>query len=195
MAYHTNSVAVGAMALEAACALAPSSAPSHFSQYIVNSTTYRRFIPLRDGPRWTPRPGIRSENETVYYLHEADWDACPRASAEPGFKRLCNEKEGGACVTTRAAMADAPALTTAAGEPVQRAIQRALRTAWGDDPPHIDFYVRCGCMGTNELQYLQPSIELFWPEFVGDVIIVLDAGNHATLEHFLPLNWRTTRHS
>ena len=166
-----------------------------YSSYI----DYERFIPKRVGPRWTPQPGIRSENDTVFYMRESDFLSCPLAAAEPGFKRLCDAKNGGACAAPPINLnvdyfGTLPAVTVS-GESVQRAIQRTLRSAWGDDPPQIDFYVRVGCMGHYELQLLLPSIELFWPEFLGEVIIVLDAGNNKTLEYFLPRNWRDTRQS
>ena len=78
---------------------------------------------------------------------------------------------------------------------MQDAVQRALRAAWGPDPPQVDLYFRAGCGATTEMAYLLPTIELFWPEFLGEVIIALDAGNNATLDFFLPPNWRHTRQS
>jgi drug/metabolite transporter (DMT)-like permease len=172
----------------------PPSSVLHPEPTALNLNHFAAFIPLRVGPRWAPQPGIRSDNESVFYFRPTDWAACPRAAGEPGFKRLCNEK-GGACAAPLAAVSEDVPLKTAAGELVQHAIQRTLRAAWGDDPPKIDFYVRSGCMGATELQFLLPSLDLFWPDFLGEILIVLDAGNHASLEQFLPRNWRSTRHS
>ena len=160
------------------------------------SAYYDRFIPLRTGQRWIPRPGVRSDNNPSYYFSELDWATCPLAAGEPGFKYICNPD--GPCTPPDAAAAhvkDALPHTTATNESVKDAIQRALRAAWGPDPPHIDLYFRAGCGATTEIAYLLPTVELFWPEFLGEVIIALDAGNNATLDFFLPPDWRHTRQS
>lgn len=158
------------------------------------SYTYASFVPHRDGHRWTPQPGIRSENTSVYYV--SDWVACPRAADEPGFKRICNEKHScKSALPPGASVYDDLPYETVWGESVKSVIQRTLQAAWGPDPPQIDLYLRAGCGATTEIAYLLPTIELFWPEFIGEVIIALDAGNNASLEHFLPLNWRSTQQS
>lgn len=154
---------------------------------------YRCFVPPRIGPRWAPQPGVRSEGEATYYV--ADWAQCPLAAGEPGFKRLCNVAAPCEAPPTVIHTYDDLPQATAAGERIQSAIQRGLRAAWGKDPPQIDLYFRAGCGAVDEIAQLLPSVELFWPEFIGEVIIALDAGNNQTLEYFLPRDWRTTRHS
>ena len=157
-----------------------------------NTSAYACFVPARAAPRWIPQPGVRSESSTTFYLSSAeDWAACPLAAGEPGFKRTCNPEAP--CAAPDVVIL--PQLTTSTGERAQDAVQRALRTAWGPTPPQIDLYVRAGCGATTELAQLLPSVELFWPEFIGEVIVALDAGNNRSLEHFLPSAWRRTRQS
>jgi hypothetical protein len=132
---------------------------------------------------------------TFYLSSPEDWAACPLAAGEPGFKRTCNPEAPCAAPVGVAANVGLPQLSTTTGERVQDTIQRALRTAWGLTPPQIDLYVRAGCGATTELAQLLPSVELFWPEFLGEIIIALDAGNNRSLEHFLPPAWRSTRQS
>jgi hypothetical protein len=43
-----------------------------------------------------------------------------------------------------------------------------------------------------EMKYLLESIEIFWPRFLGSIILVLDAGDQIILEHLLPR--RPTHH-
>ena len=85
----------------------------------------------------------------------------------------------------------------ATGESLGELIDRSLRVAWGSKPPRIDAVLRSGCGGASELQVLYPSLELFWPSFLGDVILVFDAGEEKTPELMLPqaiqksrLSWR-----
>ena len=156
---------------------------------------YARFIPpLRVvESRWVPQPGVRSSNESTFYV--SDWAACPLSAGEPGFQRKCNVKGPCDALPEGVHAYDDLPRTTATGERVQDAIQRALRAAWGPQPPQIDLYLRAGCGAVTELAFLLPTIELFWPESLGEVIIALDKGNNATLEAFLLRDWRTTRQS
>ena len=85
--------------------------------------------------------------------------------------------------------------TLASGESVVDAVQRSLREAWGPKPPRVDLYLRAGCGAIDELHMLYPSIELFWPSFLGDVLIVLDQGDQDAMEAFRPANWQTTKQS
>ena len=155
---------------------------------------YRCFVPPRVGPSWVSEPGVRSDNAVSYYV--SNWSQCPLAAGEPGFKRICNVDEPCAAPLPAATHTyDGLPQTTASGEHVQLAIQRGLRAAWGTDPPHIDLYFRAGCGAVGEIAQLLPTVELFWPEHIGEVIIALDAGNNQTLEYFLPPRWRATRQS
>ena len=78
--------------------------------------------------------------------------------------------------------------TTLTGEKTSDFINRVLKAAWGTNPPSIDLYWRSGCQGIMEMKYLFESIELFWPRFLGSVVIVLDARDEFILKHLLPKN-------
>ena len=79
-------------------------------------------------------------------------------------------------------------LTTNKGERAGGFINRVLEIAWGSNPPAIDLYLRSGCHGIMEMKYLLESIEIFWPRFLGSVLIVLDAGDEVILKQLLPRN-------
>ena len=68
-----------------------------------------------------------------------------------------------------------------------------MRAAWGASPPRIDVYLRTGCFASFELQHLYPTLERFWPSFLGDVIVVLDANDHTSINTVLPRNFDTTK--
>lgn len=144
--------------------------------------SYARHVPPRRhaGPRWVPQPGVRSAAQTENYAVNAS--SCPGWPSD-----YCNEV--GACAEPPPAPLPAYAglpLLAADGGRVQDAVQRALRLAWGQDPPQIDLYLRTGCLAADEMMRIVPTIELFWPEGVGEVIIALDAGSNGSLGHFLP---------
>jgi hypothetical protein len=77
--------------------------------------------------------------------------------------------------------------TTISGEKTGEFINRVLEIAWGSNSPSVDLYLRSGCDGIMEMKYLFESIEIFWPRFLGSIIIVLDAGDEVILKHFLPV--------
>ncbi|CAF1400705.1 unnamed protein product [Adineta steineri] len=81
---------------------------------------------------------------------------------------------------------------TVTGEKTGDFINRVLEIAWGSNPPSVDLYLRSGCNGIMEMKYLFESIEIFWPRFLGSIIIVLDAGDERILEYLLPR--RPTHH-
>lgn len=54
-------------------------------------------------------------------------------------------------------------------------LEERLRKEWGADPPSVDLYVRAGCKGAFELDYMFQGLELFWPSFLGEVVVALDA--------------------
>jgi hypothetical protein len=68
-----------------------------------------------------------------------------------------------------------------------------LSLAWGNNFPNIDLYVRAGCGAIDELELLLPSIDLFWPRFLGDVIIQLDINDEIIPKLFF--QDRELRHS
>jgi len=55
-------------------------------------------------------------------------------------------------------------------------LQAAFREAWGKQPPSVDLYLRLGCHdgGLQKIAPLVQSIELFWPSFLGKVVVVMD---------------------
>jgi drug/metabolite transporter (DMT)-like permease len=77
--------------------------------------------------------------------------------------------------------------TTFTGENTGEFINRVLEIAWGSNPPSVDLYLRSGCNGIMEMKYLFESIEIFWPRFLGSIIVVLDVGDEAILKYFLPV--------
>lgn len=81
---------------------------------------------------------------------------------------------------------------TKRGIPTPDFVQSVMRRAWGERPPSIDLYVRTGCMGAEEMQWLWRSVELFWPRFLGTVIVVLDAGNESAMRALVPEYIRAT---
>lgn len=78
--------------------------------------------------------------------------------------------------------------TTNAGERTGEFINRVLEVAWGSHPPSVDLYLRSGADGIAEMKYLFESIELFWPRFLGSIVVVLDAGDEVILKQLLPAN-------
>lgn len=77
------------------------------------------------------------------------------------------------------------------GTPTTDFVQSILHSAWGKHPPSIDLYVRTGCMGAYEMQWLWKTLELFWPDFLGKIIVVLDVGNESAVLSIIP---KTARH-
>lgn len=75
---------------------------------------------------------------------------------------------------------------TAWGEDTADFIDRVLRKAWGPHPPTVDLYLRAGCGAEEELRYFFMTVDLFWPRFLGSVVLVLDVGDEA-LPGKLPL--------
>jgi hypothetical protein len=140
---------------------------------------YRSYLPapkLSHASRRMP-PGILVKNTTVFQL-----------------PKICNDKNSSIwkiCNSTRCTPymgmpnLDYPR-TTSWEEKTGEFINRVLEIAWGSNPPSIDLYLRSGCNGIREMKYLFESIEIFWPRFLGSIIIVLDAGDEAILKYFLP---------
>ena len=76
--------------------------------------------------------------------------------------------------------------TTNSGENTGDFVNRVLSIAWGSNPPSVDLYLRSGCKGIMEMKYLFESIEIFWPRFLGSIIVVLDVGDEVVLKYILP---------
>lgn len=165
----------------AAARAAPSPPPAAWLESAARAYYARHMPARRAGSPWQPQPGVRSAAQTANYAVDAS--ACPGWSPA-----VCNAE--GACAEPPPgpppAYAGAMPFVAADGGRVQDVIQRALRLAWGPDPPQIDLYFRAGCLAADEMMRIVPTIELFWPEGVGEVIIALDAGNGASLGHFIP---------
>lgn len=181
---------------------------------------YNQFLPRErgTGDGWRPRPGIRAATETSFY--QTQWDDC-EGNGPFGFKALANHSNITACrhpkkedarsskfgggahydKLTREMYEGLPwnRSWTASGEPLGETIERSLRKAWGPTPPRIDLILRAGCGAAEELQWLYPSLELFWPSHLGDVVLVFDAGDDQAEDLLLPpfaragqtkLSWR-----
>lgn len=65
-------------------------------------------------------------------------------------------------------------------------IQIALAAEWGPSPPSVDLYLRTGCHGAAEAVHLFKSIEVFWPNFLGQIVVVLDAADRNASLSFVP---------
>ncbi len=79
---------------------------------------------------------------------------------------------------------------TAWGQNTGEFVDEVMRAAWGPNPPWIDLYVRAGCRGADEMRHLLATVEVFWPRFFGDVLVVLDYGDETVLDHILPPQFR-----
>lgn len=82
--------------------------------------------------------------------------------------------------------------TTHRGVSTVEFVQDVMRNAWGPHPPKIDLYVRAGSAASYELQWFWTSVELYWPTFLGRVILVLDKGDDVNLAWLVPAR---TNHS
>lgn len=81
---------------------------------------------------------------------------------------------------------DSLLVRTATGERTSEFVHRALVRAWGREPPMIDLYVRAGCRGALELGYLFHTVVRFYPRFLGDIIVVLDANDQSKVDAIVP---------
>ena len=184
---------------------------------------YRQFLPGSSSSKpttssghgrdnWRPQPGVRKATHATFY--QAKWDAECRGDGPYGLRAWCNHTDATGCASRLAKGAskftgkkEYTALTvgayatlaenrswTASGESLGELIERSLRQAWGPSPPRVDLMLRAGCGAAHELQALYPSLELFWPSFLGDVILVLDAGDEQFDDEFiLPKNRFSTK--
>lgn len=75
---------------------------------------------------------------------------------------------------------------TSRNESVIDIIHQVLQAAWGPQPPRVDLFLRTGCHGASEAQYLFASVDVFWPRFLGEVVVVLDYADYNTSSHFIP---------
>ncbi|CAF1400356.1 unnamed protein product, partial [Rotaria sordida] len=140
---------------------------------------YQSFLPVSKLSKLSPRvsPGILIKNTTEFQLpkicvnrNASIWKICKAIPCTPYIdKPNWNYPR-----------------TTMAGEKTGDFVNRVLEIAWGSNPPSVDLYLRSGCNGIMEMKYLFQSIEIFWPRFLGSIIIVLDAGDEAILKYLLP---------
>ncbi|CAF1140148.1 unnamed protein product [Adineta ricciae] len=137
-----------------------------YRAYLPQSTKARRLAPkieVRPVQDYSLPENCRNRNASI-------WKTCNARQCQP---------------YTRSINWDYPQKTIF-GENANEFINRILEIAWGTNPPSIDLYLRGGCHGIMEMKYLFESIELFWPRFLGSVIIVLDVGDEPILKYFLP---------
>lgn len=178
---------------------------SFYAAHVPRPQQRRGDVALRGRHESTPGVKTQGADAAVDYVDDAVLAACPLTSgAHPqsvkhSFTAKC--KPDPPCALrqppsfTRRAYAGIIPDRVATGESPAEAIQRALRFAWGESLPRIDLYVRAGCGAMEELHWLYPTVEVFWPSFLGDVIVVLDDGDAAAMEAFRPLNHADTKHS
>ena len=172
---------------------------------------YDKYLPPMEYRQGTHRqkplgPGLHVEAATAPFYADREYERCPLAArlddTTASFKHKCNPTPPCQARTppayaqgTLGAYSTVVPAQVSTGEATVEVLQRAMRAAWGDDPPHVDLYVRAGCRGIDELQQLYPSIELFWPAGIGDVLVVLDEGDQEALTAMRPSNWDSTVHS
>lgn len=148
---------------------------------ILNNEIYKSYIPkLRSVPYSDVfTPGIVINNITEFRLP----DNCVNQNAS--IWKVCDAVR---CTPYNQTQNWNYPRVTDTGEKTGEFINRVLKVAWGSNPPSIDLYLRTGCNGIMEMKYLFESIELFWPRFLGSVVIVLDAGDETILNYLLPRN-------
>ena len=142
-----------------------------YQRYLPKSRLVRRRSPVS--------PGILIKNTTEFQLPKA----CSNRNAS--IWKTCGTER--CIVYDRTPNWTYPPFTVT-GEKTEEFINRVLEIAWGRNPPSIDLYWRTGCHGIMEMKYLLRSIEMFWPRFLGSVVVVLDAGDEVFLKYVLPQN-------
>ena len=142
--------------------------------------TYLSYLPASKSSAILPRKsaGITVKNTTKFQLPET----CV----------LRNSSIWKVCKATRCVLSTKEPnwhypRTTNFGEKTGEFVNRVLEIAWGTNPPSVDLYFRSGCNGIMEMKYLFESIEVFWPRFLGSIIIVLDDGDEEILKNLLPV--------
>lgn len=146
---------------------------------ISHTNIYQSYLPIHKSSKKLHQisPGIVIKNTTEFRLPESCrnrqasvWKTCNPVSCNPynGTQNWIYPR------------------TTNTGERTGEFINRVLKAAWGASPSSIDLYVRVGCNGIMEIKYLFESIEIFWPRFLGSIIVVLDIGDQAILNKLLP---------
>lgn len=150
-----------------------------YTEKMIGGQIYQSFLPRLEFARSSSAllPGIYIKNTTEFRLPRI----CSKTNAS--IWKVCDAAR---CVPYSRKPTWTYPNTTISGEKTEDFIDRVLRIAWGSKPPSIDLYLRAGCNGTMEMQYLFKSIELFWPRFLGSIVLVLDVGNEAVLERILP---------
>ncbi len=141
---------------------------------------YRSYIPtykLFEGSRRIA-PGILVKNTTEFQLPKV----CINKNSS--IWKICNATR---CIPYTGKLNWDYPRTTNLGENTGEFINRVLEIAWGSNPPSVDLYLRSGCNGIMEMRYLFESIEIFWPRFLGSIIIVLDAGDQMILKDLVPV--------
>lgn len=135
--------------------------------------SYDGFLPrTHEARRRAIAPGF---NETVWTLPIGECVPWPIVLSEP-------EPEPAA-----PAAPDCYPNRTNDGQSTREFVHGIMREAWGADPPSVDLYVRAGSMAAHELRWLWTSVRLYWPRFLGRVILVLDdLDRGAALAPFLP---------
>ena len=68
--------------------------------------------------------------------------------------------------------------------------QNKLEKAWGKFRPSVDLYVRTGCQTASWVIWMLQSAEIFYPTFLGKIIVVLDANDKHTTEAIRALTWK-----
>jgi hypothetical protein len=150
---------------------------------------YSSFIPENDSrevPRGEIVPGLTEFYQPEWVrsancMNQSHWSIC-----DPP---ICNLSSATKLETFKFEK------TTIWNESIYEYMNRLLKYAWGRNPPRIDLYVRTGCKGLGYLSALLQSVELFWPRFLGDILIVLDYNDQPIIDRLFRKLKYLSRHS
>jgi hypothetical protein len=152
-------------------------------------------------------PRLVEESSLAYVLTSIEPDDEIALEFAPGGEcTLSRPAHWKACTPTptpprprpKSSGSDAPSLLAATlqkttwGEPAADFVNRVLRDAWGATPPRIDAVIRSGAYAADQTVMLLESLVLFWPRFLGDVVIVLDEADRAVRESIVPSRFALT---
>ncbi|KAH9254118.1 hypothetical protein BASA81_007993 [Batrachochytrium salamandrivorans] len=147
----------------------------------IREESYQDFIPFSK----LARPAIVTSNGIQMRTTSALAFTGECAKGEREWE-VCDLNDGRSPVNLEPAMLKRLPLVTKWGEPVSEFTQRVLHKAWGSTYPVIDLYVRASRESALTLRYLWKTVDLFWPSFLGEIILVMDVGDEAYADALLP---------
>lgn len=155
----------------------PTTAPT--AVVAVRGESYQDFIPAFKLPRPATSDGIQMRTTSAL----AFTGECGKGERE---WEVCDLNDGRSPVNLEPAVLKRLPLVTKWGEPAGEFTQRVLRKAWGSTFPVVDLYVRASRESALALRYLWKTVDLFWPSFLGEIVLVVDVGDEAYVNALLP---------